>query len=96
MGKIIFELNRETVIPQNLIDDAPSSGPFDHYADYICENFEVISDPAEVATYLRNFGAWSELELLDAENIQTNVKRLLWISILDCKENKTAYFYMGN
>jgi ABC-type enterochelin transport system permease subunit len=43
--------------------------------------------------YLQTLGAWEDTELQDLEE---NKMRLLWIAILDCKENNTQYWYMGS
>lgn len=41
MEKLIFKFNSETEYPQDLIDDAPTQGPFDDYVAWIRENYEV-------------------------------------------------------
>ena len=90
--KIIFQLHKETKLPKKLIDDAPSSGPFDDYADWILKNYDVIVSLEDSKKHLKSYGAWHGNEL---NNLEENKARLLWVSILDCKEEKTQYFYMG-
>ncbi len=89
---ISFKINSETEIPQDVIDDAPRTGPFDEYADYLYETFEVECSLADSIKYLKSTGAWEKSELQDLE---LNIKRVLWLAVMDCKENKTNYFYMG-
>ena len=90
--KIKFKLHAETELPQDLIDDAPSQGPFDDYAEWIVSKYDVEVSLEDSIQYLKSFGAWDIKELQDLE---TNIQRILWISILDCKENNTNYFNMG-
>ena len=71
--------------PIDIIEDAPISGPFDDYAEFLVNNFEIHADHAIIKRYLKECGAWSKEEL---ENIDDNVKRFLWITILNEKELK--------
>lgn len=92
MKTLTFKLNEETEFPQDLIDDAPSQGPFDEYAEYIIENFHIEMSLEDSIKFLKEYGAWDNEELQDLDR---NIERVLWLSILDCKENNTNYFYMG-
>jgi hypothetical protein len=92
MRYLKFELKQETFIPQELIDDSPSSGPFDSYADYLLETHRVDVSLDDSIAFLSKYGAWSEDELQDLE---ANRARILWLAIGDCKEQGTNYFYMG-
>jgi hypothetical protein len=89
---IVYKLNQEMELPQNVIDDAPLSGPFDDYADYLLKTYDVQVTLADSIAFLREYGAWDESEL---QNSDDNKARILWLSCLDCKENETPYFYMG-
>ena len=93
MRKIIkFELNRETELPQDMIDDAPSTGPFDDYADYLLDHYDIEVSLADSIAYLKEFGAWDNNEL---QELELNKARILWQACLNCKEENTNYFYMG-
>jgi len=92
MKNLAFTINEETEIPQDLIDGAPSQGPFDEYAAWILQNYAVNVSLADSIKFLKSYGAWDASELQDLE---TNKARILWLSCLDCKENKTNYFYLG-
>lgn len=92
MQVIKFVMNQDTELPQEIIDDAPSQGRFDDYADYLCETFDVQVTLEDSIKYLKGLGAWDLDELQDLE---LNKRRLLWVACLDCKENETNYWYMG-
>jgi hypothetical protein len=89
---IHFKLNQEMEFDQELIDDAPNQGRFDEYAEYLLSSFDVQVDLNESVKYLRSTGGWEDSELQD---IELNKARLLWIALLDCKEQSTNYWYMG-
>jgi hypothetical protein len=92
MTTITLKLNKETELPQNLIDDAPKQGSFDAYAEYILDTYDIDVSLQDSIAYLKRFGAWESDELQDLE---TNKARLMWIACLDCKEQKTTDWYMG-
>lgn len=91
--KIIFKLNEETELPEEVIQDAPQSGPFDGYAEYLLETYDVECTLSDSIKYLTTVGAWDDSELQDLE---TNKARLLWIACADCQESDTQLFYMGD
>lgn len=91
-NKIMYRLHCETEIPCELIEEAPDSGPFDEYTDYILSRYEVDVTLEDSIAYLKRLGAWDTEDLHDLE---LNKARLLWISILDCKEQQTTYWCMG-
>jgi len=39
--KLVFKYGEEIELPQDIIDDAPSQGAFDDYADYLVNRFDV-------------------------------------------------------
>lgn len=82
MNKLILD-SEMPEYPRKIIEDAPMQGPFDDYAEYLVENFEIEADHKMIKRYLKDCGAWSEQEL---ENEDTNIKRFLWITILNEKE----------
>jgi hypothetical protein len=88
-----FALHRETTFPQSLIDDAPSQGAFDGYAEDILTHCDVQVSLADSIAYLKRLGAWDDSELQD---LRLNKMRLFWISLLDCQDNDTCYWYMGD
>jgi hypothetical protein len=87
-----FRINCETEFPMDLIDDAPTSGQFDEFAKYIIETYNVDVSLDDSIKYLKGFGAWDLEELQDLDN---NKVKILWIALLDCKENDTNIWYMG-
>lgn len=89
---IVFKLHNETEFPQSMVDDAPLQGPFDDYADCILSSYNVEVSLSDSIKYLKGVGAWDTEELQDLE---TNKARLLWLALLDCNENETNLFYMG-
>lgn len=89
---IQFKLHGETEFEQSLIDDAPQSGPFDEYADWILQTYDVRVSLTDSIKLLKPYGAWDDSELQDLE---TNKARLLWVAILDCKEQNTNFYYGG-
>lgn len=93
MDTITFKLHRETKLPRQVIKDAPSQGAFDDYAESLLESYNIDVSLEDSQTYLKRLGAWEEHELQDLE---LNKRRLLWIACLDCKEEKTQYWYMGD
>lgn len=90
---IKFELHKETKLPKAIVKDAPSQGPFDSYAEWILDNYNVEVSLKDSAECLKSYGSWNEEEL---SNLEDNKARLLWLACLDCKEQETLYFYMGN
>lgn len=88
---IVFVANRETEFPQDLIKNAPKQGPFDEFAEYILSNYTVKINTEDAREYLKECGV-DGVESKDEEELKSY---LLWISILDCKENETNYWYMG-
>lgn len=90
--QIKFKLHDYAEMPTDIIQDAPSSGAFDDYADWIMSAYDVICDPDEARKALKNYGAWDDSELEDHE---ANLRRLLWIAVLDCQEQSVSEWYMG-
>jgi hypothetical protein len=87
-----FGLHCETTFPQCLVDDAPSQGQFDSYAEEILTRYDVQVSLADSIAYLKRLGAW---ELSELQDLELNKMRLVWIALLDCKDNGTRYWYMG-
>lgn len=87
-----YKYNDYIKIPDNIINEAPSSGPFDDYAEYLIGAYDIDATVEETRKYLKSLGAWAPDEL---EDHYINLQRLLWVSILDCKAEKTNFWYMG-
>lgn len=90
--QIIFRLHDFVDIPQAVIDDAPASGAFDDYAEQIMTDYKVICDPEQARKALKLYGAWDDQELANHDD---NLRRLLWIAVLDCQEQNVSEWYMG-
>ena len=93
MDTISFKFNSETELPQDMIDGAPSNGPFDSYAEDLLDTYDIDVTLADSIKYLKEFGVW---ELDELQDIELNKARILWQACLYCKEEKTQYFYMGS
>lgn len=72
--------------PADLIADAPLSGPFDSYLEFILNSYHIESDPKMIRKFLKENGGWSTEEL---ENDEKNIGRFLWVTILNRKEEET-------
>lgn len=90
---LFFKLHTETKLPWKIIREAPAQGPFDDYAAWLLEEFDVQVTLEDSIAYLKEFGAW---ELPELQDLELNKGRILWQACLDCQENKTNYFYMGS
>lgn len=93
MQTIKFKLNSEIKLPRKVIKEAPGQGKFDDYADYLLDTYNVEVTLQESIAYLKTYGAWDDSELSDLDD---NKRRLLWLACLDCQDNDTNYFYMGD
>ena len=89
---VIFKLHAETKIPKEWRDSVPSSGPADDAVEYLCKKYNVECLEQDAIKYLKLTGGWSLDEL---QYHDRNIERLVWISTLDCKEQNTCYWYMG-
>jgi hypothetical protein len=85
MNKPILILDSEIPdYPIEIIQDAPSQGRFDDYADEIVENYEIQADHDFILDYLQEVGCWDESDLKDRDE---NILRFLWVTILNQKED---------
>jgi hypothetical protein len=90
---ITLKHNNEVYFEDEVINEAPSSGAFDDYADYLLDCvYNVETTLEDTIKILEPFGAWENEDLQDLED---NIKRILWIGILYCKEEKTNWCYLG-
>ena len=90
--KLRFRYGKETKIPRVILKDAPRSGPFDDYGASILADYDIDVPLEDSIKYLKNIGCWEPEELQDLE---ANKARLIWLSVMECLENKTNLFYMG-
>jgi hypothetical protein len=67
-------------------------GAFDEYGEWIVETYNIEVSEEDVRKFLKSYGAWDAEDLKDYD---VNLLRLVWIATLNCKENETTYFYMG-
>ena len=89
---ITFKLNKEIELPQMFVDSIPSTGQADSYVEDLLQDYNVECSKQDALTYLKSVGAWSNEELA---NHDENLERLVWIACLECQENETNFFYMG-
>lgn len=89
---ISFKLHGETELPQSVIDAVPQSGAADSAISELMRLHSIDVSLSDSIKYLRSYGAWDDSELQDLE---ANKARILWLAALDCKEQGTTFFYMG-
>jgi hypothetical protein len=92
--KLTIKPNGVTELPQDWIDSLPSWGACDNAMFDIMEWNKVDCDRSAAIQYLVNIG-FSEREDLELEDDYTLTKHVLWIALLDCRENKSTEWYMG-
>lgn len=89
---ITFKLNKETELPHIFIESVPHSGRADEAVEELLKDYNIECSEQDAQEYLYWFGLWSESEL---ENHEENLKRLVWLACLECREKETTFFYMG-
>lgn len=89
---IEFKLHTEIELPQDMIDSVPSQGQADSAVADILDMYHIEVSLKDSIAFLKGYGAWDDSELQDLER---NKERIVWLACLDCKENDTQYFYMG-
>lgn len=92
--QINFKPNQFTELPQDWINSLPSWGPCDNAIFEIMQFNTVKCDRESAIRYLSNIG-YNEIEELEQDSNETLISRILWIALLDCKENKSTEWYMG-
>jgi len=92
--KVTIKPNDFTEFPTDWIESLPSWGPCDNAIWDIMRFNTVVCDRAAAIRYLAGIGydEPDELELRDDEELTS---RVLWIALLDCRENDTTEWYMG-
>ena len=92
--KLTIKPNGVTELPQDWIDSLPSWGACDNAMAEIMEWNKVNCDRFAAIQYLVDIG-YAEREDLESEDDYTLTQRVLWIALLDCRENKSTEWYMG-
>lgn len=93
--KLQLKPNDFTELPQDWIDSLPAWGPCDNAISDIMRFNKVECDRKAAIRYLANIG-YNEPEELEQESDETLISRVLWIALLDCRENDTNEWYMGD
>lgn len=93
MKTIEFKLNDFTTLPQDVIDSVPMSGPADSAVADLREAYDFQCTLQDSIKFLSSYGAWEPEELQD---LDSNLDRIVWLAALDCRENDSTEFYMGD
>lgn len=91
---INIKYNDFTEFPQEWIDSIPKQGAADTAISQIMLHNTVKCNRTAAIRYLANIG-FDESEELEQESDETLISRVLWIALLDCRENDTNEWYMG-
>jgi len=83
-----------TEFPQDWIDSIPRQGAADTAISQIMMYNTVKCNRKDAIKYLAGIG-YDEPEELAQESDETLTGRVLWIALLDCRENDTTEWYMG-
>ena len=92
--KLAINFNDFTEFPQDWIDSIPTSGPADTAISQIMMYNIVKCDRDGAINYLADIG-FADSEELQQESDETLTSRILWIALLDCRENETNECYLG-
>lgn len=91
---LLIKWNDFTEFPQDWIDSIPKQGAADTAISQIMMHNTVRCNRVAAIRYLANIG-FDEPEELEQETDETLTSRVLWIALLDCRENDTNEWYMG-
>ena len=91
---ITFKLNEFTELPQDRIDSLPRWGSCDTAISQIMMFDTVKCDRSDAINYLTHIG-YDDPEQLQIESNETLTGRVLWLACLDCRDNGSTQFYMG-
>ena len=92
--KLTIKHNDFTELPQHWIDSLPSWGACDNAMAEIMEWNTVECDRSAAIQYLVDIG-FAEREDLEQEDDYTLTQRVLWVALLDCRDNESTNWYMG-
>ena len=91
---ITIKSNDFTEFPQDWIDSIPKQGAADTAISQIMMYNTVKCNRKAAINYLAGIG-FDDFEELEQEDDETLTSRVLWIALLDCRENETTEWYMG-
>lgn len=91
---LLIKPNDFTEFPQDWIDSIPKQGAADTAISQIMMHNTVKCNRDVAIRYLANIG-FDDSEELEQETDETLTSRVLWIALLDCRENDTNEWYMG-
>ena len=92
--KVTIKPNDFTEFPTDWIESLPRWGSCDTAISQIMMFNTVKCDRAAAIRYLAGIG-YDEPDELEQENDEELISRVLWIALLDCRENETTEWYMG-
>lgn len=92
--KITFKANSYVTLPQDWIDSLPKWGSCDTAISQIMMFNIITCDRDEAIDYLTHVG-FDEPDALNEESDDTLMSRVLWIALLDCRENQSTEWYLG-
>ena len=92
--KINFKADSFVTLPQEWIDSLPRWGSCDTAISEIMMFNTITCDRDEAIDYLTHVG-FDEPDTLNDESSDTLVSRVLWIALLDCRENQSTNWYFG-
>jgi hypothetical protein len=93
--KITIKSNDFTEFPADWIDSIPTHGSADTAISQIMMYNTVNCDRTAAINYLAGIG-YDDSEELEVVDDETLTSRVLWIALLDCRENESTEWYMGN
>jgi hypothetical protein len=93
--KLTINFNDFTEFPQDWIESIPEQGAADTAISQIMMYNTVKCNRNAAINYLAGIG-FDESEELEQESDETLISRVLWIALLDCRENNTNEWYMGD
>jgi hypothetical protein len=92
--KLTINFNDFTEFPQDWIDSIPKQGAADTAISQIMMYNTVKCDRDGAINYLAGIG-FDDSEELQQESDETLTSRILWIALLDCRENEINEAYLG-
>ena len=93
--RVTIKPNDFTEFPTDWIESLPSWGACDTAISEIMMSNTVKCDREAAINYLAEIG-YDEREELEQKSDESLTSRVLWIALLDCRENETTEWYMGS
>ena len=91
--RVTFQANDFTDLPEEWINSMPKWGACDTAISEIMMHNTVLCDRDVAINYLTHIG-YDEPERLEEKSDETLTSVILWIALLDCRDNETTQFYM--